>query len=127
MEKSMVAGAATVEGVYVAQFLSNTNKFGEGIVVVDRGRIHGGDLDHIYIGKYSLANNEFSATLEVSNHSGCFSSVLGSLAHYRLTANGKVKKSQDITCRGKVEGRPDLSIQINLHKVSSLARSKLKA
>lgn len=119
---SQAGGRLVVEGVYAAQFLSNTDQYGEGIVVVDGGRIHGGDLDHVYIGTYSLANNEFSANLDVSNHSGKFSSVLGPLMHYRLTLNGKVKKQQDITCRGKVEGRPDLAIKINLHKISPLVR-----
>ena len=112
-----------VQGVYAAQFLSNANKYGEGIVVLDDGRIHGGDLDHVYIGKYSLVDNEFSATVDVANYSGSISSVLGQLAHYRLTLNGIVKKAQDITTHGKIEGRPDLAIQINLHKVSELVRS----
>ena len=122
LKRANQAGRLAVEGVYSAHFLSNANLYGEGIVVVDRGKIQGGDLDHVYIGNYSLANNEFSASLDVSNHSGNFSSVLGQLAQYRLTLNGKVKKQQDITCRGKVEGRPDLMIQVNLHKISPLAR-----
>src|SRR5262245_27021647 len=119
----VAAGGLIVEGVYAARFLSNADQYGEGIVVVDGGRIHGGDLDHVYIGKYSLVNNEFSASVDVKNYSGRISSVLGPLTHYQLTLNGIVKKSQDITVRGKVEERPDLSIQINLHKVSPLVRS----
>ena len=125
MDSSKTARQAecrVVDGVYSAHFLSNVDQYGEGIIVVDNGKIHGGDLDHVYIGHYSLVNNGFSATLDVSNHSGNFSSVLGPLAHYRLTLNGKVKKQQDITCRGKVEGRPDLAIQVNLHKISLLVR-----
>jgi hypothetical protein len=122
LKSASQAGSVAVEGVYVAHFMSNADQYGEGVVVVDGGRIHGGDLDHVYVGKYSLANNEFSASLDVSNHSGRFSSVLGPLAHYRLTVNGKVKKQQDITCRGTVEERPDVAIQINLHKISALVR-----
>jgi hypothetical protein len=118
----MVAEGLSVEGVYAARFLSNLDQYGEGIIVLDDGRIHGGDLDHVYIGKYSLINNEFSATVDVANYSGSISSVLG-LAQYRLTLNGIVKKAQDITTHGKVEGHPDLAIQINLHKVSHLVRS----
>jgi hypothetical protein len=122
LKRPRQAGAVEVEGVYVAHFLSKADHYGEGIVVVDGGRIHGGDLDHVYVGKYALSNDEFSATLEVSNHSGTFSSVLGPLAQYRLALKGKVKKHQDITCHGTVEERPDLAIQINLHKLSALAR-----
>ena len=122
LKRATQAGRIVVDGVYSAHFLSNANQYGEGVVVVDGGRIHGGDLDHVYIGKYSLANNEFSATLDVSNHSGRFSSVLGPLAHYRLTLNGKMKKQQDITCRGTVQERPELAIQVNLHKISPLVR-----
>jgi hypothetical protein len=116
------AERAVVEGVYSAHFLSSADQYGEGIVVVHGGKIHGGDLDYVYIGTYSLTNSEFSASLEVSNHSGRFASVLGPLTHYRLTLNGKLKKHQDITCHGTVEERPDLAIQINLHKLSPLVR-----
>jgi len=112
-----------IQGVYAAQFLSNANKYGEGIVVLENGRIHGGDLDHVYIGTYALLDNKFSATVDVANYSGSMSSVLGQVAHYRLTLHGIFKKAQDITTHGTVEGRPDLDIQINLHKVSELVRS----
>ncbi len=122
LKRANQAGDVAVEGVYVAHFLSNADQYGEGIVVVEGGKIHGGDLDHVYIGKYALGNNEFLATLDVSNHSGRFSSVLGTLAQYRLTLKGKVKQQQDITCHGTVVERPGLAIQINLRKLSALAR-----
>ena len=64
--KSADQAGRAVEGVYSAHFLSNADRYGEGIVVVDGGKIHGGDLDYVYIGKYSLSNNEFSASLDVS-------------------------------------------------------------
>jgi T3SS negative regulator,GrlR len=119
----VAGGGPLIQGVFAAQFLSNTNKYGEGIVVLDSGRVHGGDLDHVYVGTYSLLDNTFSATVDVANYSGSISSVLGHMAHYRLTLHGIVKKAQDITTHGTVEGRPDLDIQINLHKVSELVRS----
>jgi hypothetical protein len=122
-KRAMAAGDLRVEGVYSAHFLSNADQYGEGIVVVDGGRIHGGDLDHVYIGKYTLVSNEFSATVNVANYSGKFSSVLGPLAQYRLMLNGVVKRAQDISICGKVEERPDISIQINLHKISPLVHS----
>ncbi len=114
---------ADVEGIYAAQFLSNADQYGEGIVVLDGGRIHGGDLDHTYAGRYSLLNNEFSATVQVTNYSGRISSVLGQLMDYQLALNGTVKEPHDITVRGTVEGRPGLTIQINLHKVRRLIHS----
>ena len=119
----VAAGGLIVEGVYAARFLSNADQYGEGIVVVDGGRIHGGDLDHVYIGKYSLVNNEFSASVDVKNYSGRISSVLGPLTHYRLTLNGIITRAQDITTWGKVQEHPHLAIQINLQKVSQLVRS----
>jgi T3SS negative regulator,GrlR len=80
-----------VDGVYAAQFLSNANQYGEGIVVLDGGRIHGGDLDHVYIGNYSLVNNEFVATVDVANYSNTITSVFGELPQYRLTLKGILK------------------------------------
>ena len=117
-----MAGTPTVEGVYAASFLSNLNQYGQGIIVLDGGRVHGGDLDYAYIGKYSVAHNEIVATVDVANYSGGFTSVLGDLAQYRLTLNGRIR-AQEMTVSGKVEGRPDLKIQINLRKISPIVRS----
>ena len=117
-----MTATSTVEGVYAASFLSNLNQYGQGIIVLDGGRIHGGDLDYAYTGKYSFTDNDIVATVDVANYSGGFTSVMRDLPHYRLTLNGRIK-AHEMTVSGEVEGRPDLKIQINLRKISPLVGS----
>ena len=122
LKSASQAARRGVEGIYSVQFLSSIDQYGEGIIVLDKGRIHGGDLDNVYIGTFSFSNHEISATVDITNYSGNVSSVVG-LRQYRLTLKGAMKTPQNITVAGVVEGRTDLSIKVNLHKLSQLVGS----
>lgn len=122
LKRASEAGRRAIEGIYAAQFMSNADQYGEGIIVLDKGKIHGGDLDNVYVGTFSVANNDIAATVEITNYSGNVSSVLG-LRQYRLTLKGAMKTPQNITVSGVVEGRADLAIKVNLHKLSHLVES----
>lgn len=122
LKRANEVGRRGVEGVYAAQFVSNADQYGEGIIVLDEGRIHGGDLDNVYVGTFSVTDNEISATVEITNYSGNVSSVVG-LRQYRLTLKGTMKNPQNVTVSGVVEGRGDLAIKVNLHKLSHLVDS----
>ncbi|HKR80051.1 MAG TPA: GrlR family regulatory protein [Nitrospira sp.] len=122
LKRAVEAGRRAVEGIYAAQFVSNADQYGEGIIVLDKGKIHGGDLDNVYVGTFSVRNNEIAATVDITNYSGNVWSVVG-LRQYRLTVKGAMKNSQNITVAGVVEGRADLAIKVNLRKLSHLVDS----
>ena len=126
LKRAVEAGRRAVEGIYAAQFVSNADQYGEGIIVLDKGKIHGGDLDNVYVGTFSVTNNEIAATVDITNYSGNVSSVVG-LRQYRLTVKGAMKNSQNITVAGVVEGRADLAIKVNLRKLSHLVDSSLRS
>ena|SRR4030095_8530136 len=126
LKRAVEAGRRAVEGIYAAQFVSNADQYGEGIIVLDKGKIHGGDLDNVYVGTFSVTNNEIAATVDITNYSGNLSSVVG-LRQYRLTVKGAMKNSQNITVAGVVEGRADLAIKVNLRKLSHLVDSSFRS
>jgi hypothetical protein len=92
---------------------------GIGILVIDGGAMHGGDLHHNYRGKYRFVANEVSSTVEIENYSGTSNSVLGQLREFRLASTGTVT-DQDFHLAGAVEDRPDLTIWIDLKKIGEL-------
>ena len=126
LKRAVEAGRRAVEGIYAAQFVSNADQYGEGVIVLDKGKIHGGDLDNVYVGTFSVRNNEIAATVDITNYSGNVSSVVG-LRQYRLTVKGAMKNSQNITVAGVVEGRADLAIKVNLRKLSHLVDSSFRS
>lgn len=108
-----------VHGVYSAQFMSNNNLVGSGIVVIDGASLHGGDLDYLYKGKYRLFDTKMSATVDVENYTGRPHSVLGPLKSFRLNLNG-VTAPHGFSLSGAVDGQPGLMIRIELTKISEL-------
>jgi hypothetical protein len=126
LKRAVEVGRRAVEGIYAAQFVSNADQYGEGVIVLDKGKIHGGDLDNVYVGTFSVRNNEIAATVDITNYSGNVSSVVG-LRQYRLTVKGAMKNSQNITVAGVVEGRADLAIKVNLRKLSHLVDSSFRS
>ena len=109
-----------ISGIYSAQFASNKQMVGSGVVIFTGGTLHGGDASYYYKGKYKRDDkNNVTATVEVANHSGNPSSVFGPLKTYRLTLNG-VANTQEFTLSGPVEGQPSLLITISLRKVDEV-------
>jgi hypothetical protein len=109
-----------VSGIYSAEFASNQNVMGRGVVIFTESTLHGGDEAYYYKGKFKReGNNNISAAVDVGNHSGNPTSIFGPLNSYRLTLNG-VSNNQGFTLSGQVEGRPTLMITIKLKKVDEL-------
>jgi hypothetical protein len=108
-----------ITGIYSAKFWSGDNRMGIGIVVIDGGAMHGGDLHYIYRGKYRFVDNTVSSTVEVENYSGTLDSALGPLNSFRLALTGTVM-GQNFDLSGSVENRPNLTIRIELKKIGNL-------
>jgi hypothetical protein len=108
-----------VSGIYSAQFISNSNHFGTGIVVIDGASLHGGDAAYLYRSKYSLTDNRISAAVEVENYSGSPMSVFGPLSYYRLTLNGVIEPHGFILS-GAPDGMPNHMVRIELKKIGEL-------
>lgn len=113
-----------IHGIYSAEFRSNQGLDGRGIVIVDKeNKMHGGDADYIYRGKFRLddssGSTRISVTVDVSNYSGNPNSVFGQLKQYRVELTG-VMTSTGFTLAGHVHNQPQMNASIVATKQADL-------
>jgi hypothetical protein len=108
-----------LNGVYAATFQSGQGK-GSGVVVIDGGRLHGGDTSFYYKGKFLPDDNKkLSAFVEVRRHSPTLSSIFGPLESFRLRLSG-VFETGAFDLSDHIEEQPGALVIIKLNKVSPL-------
>jgi hypothetical protein len=84
-----------VSGIYSAEFASNQNVMGRGVVILTECTLHGGDEAYYYKGKFKReGNNNISAAVDVGNHSGNPTSIFGPLNLVSTHAQRRVKQSR---------------------------------
>ena len=108
-----------IDGLYAASFGSNLGMAGTGVVIFDGGRLHGGDASYFYKGKFRLDDNRIIATVDVVHYAGQLNSVFGPARQFRLTLNGVINPP-GFSLSGQVKGSPNLTINIEVRKISDL-------
>src|SRR5437763_4531778 len=58
--------STVMDGLWTAEFGSDTGMFGGGVAVFRAGKIVGGDHTYYYVGEYTLKGTFFQATLTIS-------------------------------------------------------------
>ena len=106
-------------GIYYVIFKSHNGRFGDGLVVVDNGKIHGGDQRYLYRGHYKADGQAIEAEIQVSYYRGEPKSVLGPLAKFNLNLDGKSSPGA-FTVNGHVFGQSQLVISIEGQKQADL-------
>lgn len=102
-----------VEALWSVEFKSNLQMIGSGIVVLETGRIFGGDSAMIYIGNYKIAGNTIQARIRVQRyaHAPGMSSVTG-IDDYELELSGKTDQ-KNIVLQGHVVGAPNIQMVVS--------------
>ncbi len=106
-------------GLYSIVFSAPGGNAGIGLVVVDSGKIHGGDLTYLYRGTYQTDGQSVTASIHVSHYRGQPNSILGPINNFVLKLSGKVSKSEFVLS-GHVEGHPQLLISITAQRQADL-------
>jgi hypothetical protein len=106
-------------GIYYVVFKSPIGHFGDGLVVVDNGKIHGGDRRYLYRGLYKEKGRAIEAEIQVSYYRGEPKSVLGHLAKFNLTLDGNASPGA-FTVSGHVFGQSHLVLSIEGQKQADL-------
>jgi len=98
------------DGIYRAVFDSEDTVLGEGIVVVRKNKLHGGDSVCIYRGEYRPEDERLR--VEVVRHKD-EPTIFGDLSYYTFTL--KCDENEDkLLFSGPVEQRPDRTITVEL-------------
>ncbi len=108
-----------LKGLFHVHFAANDNNFGEGLVVVDKGYVNGGDYGYLYQGRFDYYGNDLQATIEVKHYNGPPNSVMGPLREFTLNLSGKTTDSS-FEVKGGIPDVPNISIKISGKKVADL-------
>lgn len=111
---------ANFDGVWLVKlFGSNHSVFGEGILVLRDGSVHGGDHGFFYEGTYQCFDGHIKARLTITNYARAKSTLFGSfgsaeLAEYTLTLEGTDDGKEIIHLSGCAVGHEELAIEAEL-------------
>lgn len=107
-----------LDGLWTAEFGSSTGEFGGGVIILQNGKILGGDAGYFYIGEYTLtAGIAFRASVKVSPFIVDYQSVFKtSNQEFTLDLTGVYQGTNQMTAQGHLKGMPHLTLGVKLTK-----------
>ncbi len=102
-----------IEQLWSVEFVSEMGSEGGGVVVLDRGKILGGDNNYFYIGSYDLLNNNFNATIDVKHYHGILNPIFGKFDEFILKLKGPYDE-EDMLLTGYILEDPSKTLNIRL-------------
>src|SRR6185437_15828431 len=113
-----------LEALWSVEFSSNVpgaGNYGAGIVVLETGRIFGGDGQYFYLGdyKYDIRTETATANLKVTHYAGPAHSVFGPAKQFNLVLTGKPQREK-FAFDGHVVERPQLTLKVRVTRRAEL-------
>jgi len=106
-------------GLFYVEFKVADHSFGTGLVVIDNGRVNGGDQAYLYRGHFDHYSGGIRATVEVSLYRGSPNSVLGPLRQFTLNLSGTASDNK-FELEGGSSSVPGVAIRMVGTKVAEL-------
>lgn len=98
-------------GLWTIEFISTMNRFGAGVLVLNNGRLLGGDNGYYYLGNYDVKDNNIRGKVAVTRFNKNIISVFGDVDHFSLTFDGQIKPDL-IEAVASFGNTPDFKIRI---------------
>ena len=117
-----------IEQLWSLEFVSGLSSEGGGIIVLEKGRIIGGNDNYFYIGSYDLSNNKFNATIDVKHYQGSYNPIFGKSEELILKLAGDYDEEQ-MLLTGHILEDPSIEVHVRLKYYSFLfqeLKSQLK-
>lgn len=108
-----------VEALYGIEFASNQNDGGYGVVVLETGRIFGGDSSFVFIGSYEVKNGKVIANVKCSNDRKILRSVFGDIDEFNLHLEGEPSEKEFIL-QGHMVENPSMRLGVKLTRRAEL-------
>lgn len=111
-----------IEAMYGIEFVSNVtvNNGGYGVVVLETGRVLGGDSSFTYIGSYEAKNGRVTAKVKCNNDRKLLPSVFGNFDVFTLQLEGNVGDFKELVLQGHMVEHPNMKIGIKLTRRAEL-------
>jgi len=108
-----------LEAMYGVEFVSNMNDGGYGVVVLETGRILGGDSSFVFVGSYEVKNEVVHAQVKCTNDRKLLQSIFGDIDEFNLILEGKPKHDEFIL-KGYMDENRSKLIEIKLTRRAEL-------
>ncbi len=113
-----------LEAMYGLEFVSNVNddkmiSSGCGVVILETGRILGGDSSFIYIGSYEFKSSMLEAKVYCKNDHEILPSIFGDIKEFNLILKGEPEHAEFILQGYMVENHK-MKIRIKLTRRAEL-------
>ena len=108
-----------MEGLWTLEFGSNVGLFGGGVVVLENGKVMGGDGGYFYLGEFVINGSQFRATIKVSPFIEGYESVFRTLGQtLTLELLGSRTDATHAVAQGHPVDRPELTLGVKMTKRS---------
>ena len=101
-------------GLYKVEFRTKLGS-GTGVLVIEQGRVRGGDSSLAYSGTYEEKGDNFSAKVNVARHSSGLASVFG-IDNVSITLSG-VSAGTSAQAKGTSPQAPGISFEAHLSRL----------
>ena len=108
-----------LEALWSVEFVSNVQSFGSGIVVLETGRVLGGDAQYFYVGSYLVENGTVKATVTINHYSGPPNTIFGEAKSVTLNFSG-TPAHNNFELQGAVAGNPALTVSVRFTRRAEL-------
>jgi len=109
-----------LEALWSIEFRSSTGAQGAGIVVLETGRVLGGDSWFTIIGEYrSPQAGQVEASVQVKRYKPGSAMIFGNFNQVDLKLSGKAER-ESIALHGYVVGNPQLQVEVRLARREEL-------
>ena len=98
-------------GIYFIDFKSARQNGVGGLIVVDNGRVHGGDPYNLYRGHVEQTGDTLKARIRVTHYRGPTNTVFGPLKDFELELTGRANGPR-FSLAGNIVGKPQFKIEI---------------
>jgi hypothetical protein len=107
-----------MNGLWTVEFGSTLGMFGSGAIVLEKGRVLGGDNGYFYVGTYKVVENVFHAEIDVTPFVVGIESVFNTLGrNLRIVLDGTLSDNgRNATARGKAVGIAETQFGVKLTK-----------
>lgn len=99
------------DGLWIIEFESIIQQYGKGVLVLNNGRLLGGDDGYYYSGTYRTIDNRFEGTATVIKHDPNSISVFGNIGHFEMTFVGEITDYR-FKAVGHIINNPEAKITI---------------
>ncbi len=108
-----------LEAMYGVEFVSNMDDGGYGVVILETGRILGGDSSFVFVGNYEVKNGIFIADIKCTNDRNTLLSIFGDITEFNLHLEGKPKHNEFVV-QGHMKENPEMKIAVKLTRRAEL-------